>query len=97
MCVENVAYQEVMVQQLRAETLLNVQGVNPRGRNKLTRFLPVAGKYEHGYVRHVNNLPGEFIDQLLTFDGEGKGHDDMVDALVYAVNGHEVGTFVYDI
>lgn len=96
-CVENVAYQEVMVQQLRAETLLNVQGVNPRGRNKLTRFLPVAGKYEHGYVRHVQNLPGDFIDQLLTFDGEGKGHDDMVDALVYAVNGHEVGTFVYDI
>lgn len=96
-CVENVAYQEVMVQQLRAETMLNVQGVNPRGRNKLTRFLPVAGKYEHGYVRHVNNIPNEFIDQLLTFDGEGKAHDDMVDALIYAVNGHDVGTFVYDI
>lgn len=96
-CVENVAYQEVMVQQLRAETMLNVQGVNPRGRNKLTRFLPVAGKYEHGYVRHVQNLPAEFTEQLLTFDGEGKAHDDMVDALIYAVNGHDVGTFVYDI
>lgn len=96
-CVENVAYQEVMVQQLRAETMLNVQGVNPRGRNKLTRFLPVAGKYEHGYVRHVHNIPNEFIDQLLTFDGAGKALDDMVDALVYAVNGHDVGTFVYDI
>lgn len=96
-CVENVAYQEAMVQQLRAETLLNVKGVNPQGRNKLTRFLPVAGKYEYGYIRHAHNLPPEFVEQLLSFDGEGRGHDDMIDALVYAVNGHEERNYVYDI
>lgn len=96
-CVENVAYQEAMVQQLRAETMINVKGVNPQGRNKLTRFLPIAGKYEYGYIRHAHNLPNEFTEQLLTFDGEGKSHDDMIDALIYAVNGHDAGTFVYDI
>jgi predicted phage terminase large subunit-like protein len=96
-CVENVAYQDAMVQQLRAETMLTVSGVNPKGRDKLTRFLPIAGKYEHGFIRHVHNLPAEFTEQLLTFDGGNRGHDDMVDALIYAVNGHDVGTFVYDI
>ncbi len=96
-CVENVAYQEVMVQQLRAETMLNIQGVNPRGRNKLTRFLPIAGKYEHGYIKHVNNVPLEFTEQLLMFDGKDGKPDDMVDALIYAVNGHESNTYVYEI
>lgn len=96
-CVENVAYQEVMVQQLRAETMLNIQGVNPRGRNKLTRFLPIAGKYEHGYVKHVNSLPLEFTEQLLMFDGKDGKQDDMVDALIYAVNGHESNTYVYEL
>lgn len=96
-CVESVAYQEVMVQQLRAETMLNVVGVNPRGRNKLTRFLPVAGKYEHGYVKHVQNLPIDFVDQLLMFDGVDGRADDMVDALAYSINGHESVTYVYDI
>jgi predicted phage terminase large subunit-like protein len=96
-CVENVAYQEVMVQQLRAETMLNIQGVNPRGRNKLTRFLPIAGKYEHGYIKHVNSVPLEFTEQLLMFDGKDGKPDDMVDALIYAVNGHESNTYVYEI
>jgi predicted phage terminase large subunit-like protein len=96
-CVENVAYQDAMVQELRSETMHNVQGVSPRGRDKLTRFLPVAGKYEHGFIRHVNNLCAEFTEQLLIFDGSGKDHDDMVDALVYAITGHEVRSFVYDI
>ncbi len=96
-CVENVAYQDAMVQELRSETMHNIQGVSPRGRDKLTRFLPVAGKYEHGFVRHVNNLCAEFTEQLLIFDGSGKDHDDMVDALVYAITGHEVRSFVYDI
>lgn len=96
-CVENVAYQEVMVQQLRAETLLNVVGVNPRGRNKLTRFLPVAGKYEHGYVKHVHNLPVDFVDQLLMFDGRDGKADDMVDALVYSINGHDTATYLYEL
>lgn len=96
-CVENVAYQEVMVQELRAETLLIIEGVNPRGRNKMTRFLPIAGKYEHGYIKHAHNLPNEFIEQLLSFDGRDNKHDDMVDALIYAVTGHETKTYVYDI
>lgn len=96
-CVENVAYQDAMVQELRSETMLTISGVNPRGRDKLTRFLPVAGKYEHGFVRHAQNLPAEFIEQLTIFDGRGRDHDDMVDALVYAITGHEIGQFVYDL
>lgn len=96
-CVENVNYQDAMVQELRSETMLTVTGVNPKGRDKLTRFLPVAGKYEHGFVRHVHNLPAEFTEQLLIFDGAGKGHDDMVDALVYAITGHLSLSYVIDI
>lgn len=96
-CVESVAYQEVMVQQLRGETMLNIAKVDPKGRNKLTRFLPIAGKYEYGFVRHVHNLPPEFVDQLLTFDGRDGRKDDMVDALIYAIDGHESSTYVYDI
>lgn len=96
-CVESVAYQEVMVQQLRAETMLNVAKVDPKGRNKLTRFLPIAGKYEYGFIKHVYNLPQEFIEQLLTFDGRDGRKDDMVDALIYAIDGHESNTYVYDI
>lgn len=96
-CVESVAYQEVMVQQLRAETMLTISKVDPKGRNKLTRFLPIAGKYEYGFIRHVHNLPSEFVDQLLTFDGRDGRHDDMVDALIYAVDGHESNTYIYEI
>lgn len=96
-CVESVAYQEVMVQQLRAETMLNVAKVDPKGRNKLTRFLPIAGKYEYGFIKHLYNLPSEFLEQLLTFDGRDGRKDDMVDALIYAVDGHESNTYVYDI
>lgn len=96
-CVEKVAYQEAMIQELRAETMFPIEGVSPRGRDKLTRFLPVAGKYEYGHIRHMYNLPVEFTEQLLTFDGGPRGRDDMVDALVYAVEGHNIGTFVYDI
>lgn len=96
-CVEKVAYQEVMIEQLRAETMHTIAPVSPRGRDKLTRFGPVAGKYEYGHVKHIYNLPVDFTDQLLIFDGNPRNHDDMVDALVYAIGGHETGVYVYDI
>lgn len=96
-CVEKVAYQEVMVEQLKLETMHNIQAVSPKGRDKLTRFGPVAGKYEYRHIKHVYNLPVDFTEQLLMFDGSPRNHDDMVDALVYAVNGHESGTYVYEI
>lgn len=96
-CVEKVAYQEVMIEQLRAETMHTISPVTPRGRDKLTRFGPIAGKYEYGYVRHVYSLPLDFTDQLLMFDGSPRNHDDMVDALVYAISGHDTGVYVYEI
>lgn len=96
-CVENVAFQDAMVQELRSETMHVIEGVNPRGRNKFTRFLPIAGKYEHGYIKHSHDLNPLFNDQLLSFDGSPNKRDDMVDAMIYAVTGHETRTYVYDI
>lgn len=94
-CVENVAFQDAMVQDLRAETMHIIEGVTPRGRDKLTRFLPIAGKYEHAHVKHSRTIDIAFTKQLLNFDGRGKQRDDMVDALIYAVNGHESNIYVY--
>lgn len=94
-CVENVAYQEAMVQELRANSNHWIEGVSPKGRDKLTRFMPVAGKYEHGLITHSPNLPTKFTDQLTSFTGDPKNHDDMVDALVYAVAGFDQKKYIY--
>lgn len=93
-CVEKVAYQEAMVQELRANSNYWIEGVTPKGRDKLTRFMPVAGKYEHGLITHSPNLPTKFTDQLTSFTGDPKNHDDMVDALVYAVAGFDQKKYV---
>lgn len=85
--VENVAYQQAMVEELRRTTNFNIRGVNPRGQNKKTRFFPVAGKYEHGYIVHdeAANLT-QLEDELAAFDGQGKYPDNLIDALIYAVD-----------
>lgn len=84
--VEKVAYQDVMIQELIDECNHYIVGIEPKG-DKVKRFLPIAGKYEHGYIRHARGLDEEFLDELYQFpDGD---HDDMVDALVYSVKSFE--------
>lgn len=83
--IEKVAYQDVLIQELVRTTALPVKGV-PANKDKLSRALPLIGRYEHGLIYHVSGVPGWFEQELLSFPvGE---HDDAVDALVYA---HGVG------
>lgn len=76
--VENVQFQAAVVQELLRNTSLPVVGIRA-DRDKLTRFLPVAARYEQRLIYHAPNLPHDFTDELLSFP-EVK-HDDYVDAL----------------
>ena len=79
--IEAVQYQAAVVQELLRTTRLPVRGVKP-DKDKLTRFLPLAARYEQCLVKHAPGLPGWFEDELLSFPvGE---HDDGADAAAYA-------------
>lgn len=79
--IEAVQYQAAVVHELMRTTTLPVFPVRP-DRDKVTRFLPLAARYQQGLVWHVPNLPREFEAELVAFP-TGR-HDDQVDALVYA-------------
>jgi len=79
--IESVQYQAAVVQELLRTTRLPVRGIKP-DKDKLTRFLPLAARYEQGLVKHAPGLPGWFEDELLAFPvGD---HDDAADAAAYA-------------
>lgn len=79
--IEDVAYQKALIQQLAAQTSLNVRGIKPIS-DKVSRFAPLEARYELGQVYHVRGLPHEFEAELLSFPIGA--HDDMVDSLAYA-------------
>lgn len=79
--VEDVQYQKVMVQQISAQTSLNVRGIRP-DRDKVSRFAPLEGRYELGQIYHVRDLDQAFESELLSFPMGA--HDDMVDAMSIA-------------
>ena len=82
--IEDVQYQSAVVQELLRTTTLPVRGVRP-DRDKLSRFLPLAARYEQGLVRHASGLPPLFEREVCAFpSGE---HDDLVDAAAYAFAG----------
>jgi predicted phage terminase large subunit-like protein len=90
--IEDVQFQAAVVQELLRTTSLPVRGVRP-DRDKLTRFQPVAARYEQGLIYHDPGLPTAFENELLAFpQGE---HDDWVDALAYAFNLLRAGPFEY--
>lgn len=62
-----------------------IRTTTPR-KDKYERFLPIAGLYEKGMIKHSQRLIKEFQDELLSFNGNGAGHDDMVDSLEIAIN-----------
>jgi len=79
--IEQVQYQAAVIQELNRTTALPIRGVRP-DKDKLTRFLPLAARYEQGLVKHAPGLPGWFEDELLAFPvGEW---DDAADAAAYA-------------
>jgi predicted phage terminase large subunit-like protein len=79
--IEDVQYQKAMVQQISAQTSLNVRGIRP-DRDKVSRFAPLEGRYELGQVLHVRGLPQEFEAELLGFPMGA--HDDYVDSMSIA-------------
>lgn len=81
--IEKVQAQAYVAQELIRTTMLPIDPVTPQG-DKLSRFMPVEGKIEHGYLHLTRGLPIYFEEELLNFpNGE---HDDMVDAMVYAIH-----------
>jgi predicted phage terminase large subunit-like protein len=80
--IEAVQYQAAVVEELVRTTTLPVVPVRP-DRDKVTRFLPVLTRIEHGALRFSPALPSWFFEELLSFPETE--HDDAVDALVYAV------------
>ena len=86
--VEAVQAQQYVTQELARQYMMPVQPVYPN-RDKVSRFMSVEGKIEHGHVVLAPHLIREFEDELLSFP-HGQ-HDDMVDALVYSLLGHDSG------
>jgi predicted phage terminase large subunit-like protein len=82
--IEEVQFQAAVVQELLRTTTLPVKGA-PCDKDKLTRFQPVAARYEQHLIYHAIGLPGYFEDELLSFP-VGL-NDDMADAEVHAFNG----------
>ncbi len=76
--VEMVQYQAAAVQELLLTTTLPVRGINPGGRDKLTRFFPLAARFEQRQVHVAPGISDAFVDELLSFPGTQ--HDDQVDA-----------------
>lgn len=80
--VENNQFQGAFVKDLLAQTNLPIVGKKAEV-DKVTRARSVAARYEAGKVFHHRSLAGsDFEIELLQFP---KGHDDMIDALGYAM------------
>lgn len=90
--VEAVQYQLAAVQELMRTSSLPVVAVKP-DKDKASRLIPLAARYEQGFIHHApaNNANGikQLEDELVSFPSGA--HDDMVDALVYAYQAANVG------
>jgi len=86
--VEKVAFQIAAIQELMREPELfgyDLDGAETEGRDKLTHALPVASRAKAGKIHLVRGAwNAEFLNELCAFSGDGKTHDDQVDALSIA-------------
>jgi predicted phage terminase large subunit-like protein len=86
--IEAVQYQLAAVQELMRTTRLPVMPARP-DKDKASRLMPLAARYEQGMVHHAPAHGGNAIkaleDELTAFPNGA--HDDLVDALVYAWQG----------
>ncbi len=92
--VENNQFQGAFVKDMINSTSLPIVGKKAEV-DKVTRARSVAARYESGKVFHHSSMKGsDFEIELLQFP---KGHDDMIDALGYAmetgVGGAYFGSF----
>lgn len=63
----------------------NVLADGSAAKDKFSRALGIQGLIEAGTVRFISGKYPELIQQMLMFRGKESEHDDMVDALVYAL------------
>jgi predicted phage terminase large subunit-like protein len=84
--IEQVAYQEALIQELKRKGGLKINPIKPT-RDKIARLNMVSGFFESHKVHFDKKNMNQIINQLLTFTGEGKDHDDLVDACVYSLWG----------
>lgn len=89
--VESVAFQQGVYAALRREPgVPAVKPLFPAGKDKLTRAMPAVIRAEGGqiYVPDFAPFREEFLGELAVFTGiKGEdAHDDMVDALSYAIS-----------
>jgi len=85
--MEKVAFQAAAIQEMHQERELSQHIIEEciPDRDKLTRALPVASKARAGKV-HLRRgaWNATFIDEACSFTGDGKEHDDQVDAVSQA-------------
>lgn len=79
--VENVAFQQAAIEVMR-KAWLNVVGVHPMG-DKRARLQTVSPRIEDGTVEFAEKGCEDLISQTVNFGIEE--HDDLLDALVYAL------------
>jgi predicted phage terminase large subunit-like protein len=75
--IETTQYQAAVVQELSRTTTLPIQGVRP-DKDKVSRFLPLAARFEQGLVYLTPGISDVFVDELLSFPAVQ--HDDQIDA-----------------
>jgi hypothetical protein len=93
LCIEAVMFQGTFVRELLRDSNLPAVAIHP-DRDKVTRALPLAARYEAAKVYHLRSAPGlaDFEDELVAFPN-GR-HDDQVDAAVYGADLGEPQVFV---
>lgn len=80
--IESVAYQAVMIEELRAEGGMKIVPVTPT-KDKISRAMSITGFFENGNIYFRKNMM-DVIDELLLFPDATR--DDFVDSLYYAVS-----------
>jgi predicted phage terminase large subunit-like protein len=81
-CVENVAYQEAVLQQLKAEGI-RAEGVKVNSVDKRSKLIPTSEYIFSGKVLFPKNGAEDLIQQLVGFGVEK--HDDLADAFAFVV------------
>jgi phage terminase large subunit-like protein len=86
--VEAIAYQQAQVELLGTEKYqhLPIEPVTPEGTDKFSRWLQLGALYERSVILHHPSLEGSYFENQLTkLPAKAGGHDDLADALSYAI------------
>lgn len=81
--VENVGYQESVIQQLEHDGIYGVEGVNPMGQDKRARLALTTHHIQSGHILFPREGAEDLIRQLVGFGKES--HDDLADAFTILI------------